>query len=381
MNVPLMNVPLMNVPLMNVPFNDLKREALLLKDRINDLVNTTFYEKNDFILGEEVKKFETNFSKYIGTKYCLGVGNGTDALEIAVNSLALDNEDEIIVQANTYIATCLSVVNNNKKLKLVDVNKDTYQLDLDLLEKNITNKTKVLIIVHLTGSCCNMDKLMEIVEKNNILLIEDCAQCHGAYFKDGRLGTYGILSTFSFYPGKNLGAFGDGGAICMNDIGLYEKILKIRNNGSNIKYDHEIFGRNSRLDTIQAGILNIKLSHLDENNEKRRKHTNLYKELLCHNENIVFPKIEDNCIPVYHLFMIRVKKRDELKTYLEDRGVSVGIHYPICIPKAKCFKDKFVDNFLNSEELSEKILSLPMFPDLKREEIEYVCNLLVKFYQ
>ena len=293
----------------DIPFLDLKREIIPIKSDIEKVMNTIIFKNTNFILGKELNHFERNFATYTDNEYCVGVANGTDALEIAVQSLDLDESDEIITQANTYVATCFGITNNNKKLKLVDIDPDTYQMDLNELERNITSNTKVVIIVHLTGSCCNMDKLMEIVKKHNLILIEDCAQSHGAYFNDKRLGSYGLLSTFSFYPGKNLGAFGDGGAICTSNVALYTRIQKIRNNGSIEKYKHEIMGRNSRLDTLQAGILDIKLSRLDDNNDKRRTNAQLYCQLLQSIHDIQLPKIEDKCIPVYHLFIIRTQQR------------------------------------------------------------------------
>jgi dTDP-4-amino-4,6-dideoxygalactose transaminase len=364
----------------SVPFLDLTRELLPIKENIMLKVNEIFFEKTNFILGSELETFEKHFATYIDVSYCVGVANGTDAIEIAVNSLGLHPEDEIITQSNTYVATCFGITNNHIKLRLVDINQDTYQMDLEELEKKITNKTKAIIIVHLTGSCCNMDQLMKIVYKYNLILIEDCAQSHGAYFNQRRLGSFGLLSTHSFYPGKNLGALGDGGAVCTNDKNLYNLIQKIRNNGSIEKYKHEIFGRNSRLDTLQAAILDIKLSHLDVNNEKRRINAKLYCDLLKNTNEIYLPKIEKGCIPVYHLFIIRAENRDKLKKYLEDNNVGVGIHYPISISNLKCYENYFEEKFEKAEENSQKILSLPMFPDLRKEEVVRVCNLIIDFY-
>jgi len=369
----------------DIPFLDLKREIIPIKSDIESVLNTIIFKNTNFILGKELNQFERNFATYTANEYCVGVANGTDALEIAVQSLDLDENDEIITQANTYVATCFGITNNNKKLKLVDIDPDTYQMDLNELERNITSNTKVVIIVHLTGSCCNMDKLMEIVKKHNLILIEDCAQSHGAYFNDKRLGSYGLLSTFSFYPGKNLGAFGDGGAICTSNVALYTRIQKIRNNGSIEKYKHEIMGRNSRLDTLQAGILDIKLSRLDDNNDKRRTNAQLYCQLLQSIPDIQLPKIEDKCIPVYHLFIITTQQRDKLKQYLTDNGIGVGIHYPISIAKLQCydnyFEEKyFEDKYPHAQNNSNTILSLPMFPDLTEPEITTVCDAIKQFY-
>lgn len=363
-----------------IPFLDLSREIAPMKDDLITKMNNIVFERTDFILGKDLEVFEQNFANYITSEYCVGVANGTDALEMAVQSLDLKEDDEIITQANTYVATCFGVTNNNIRLKLVDVDADTYQMDLDELEKKITDKTKVIIVVHLTGSCCNMERLMSIVEQNDLILIEDCAQSHGAYYNNKRLGSFGVMSTHSFYPGKNLGAFGDGGAICSSNYELTHKLRKIRNNGSIEKYKHEIFGRNSRLDTLQAAVLDIKLQHLDVNNEKRRKNAQLYCELLKHVGEIQLPKIEEGCIPVYHLFIVRAYKRDELRKHLEENGVSTGIHYPISISNLKCYENYFEEKCERAEKNSENILSLPMFPDLTAEEITKVCDLVIDFY-
>jgi dTDP-4-amino-4,6-dideoxygalactose transaminase len=363
-----------------IQFTNLLDESVFIKNEINDVLENIIFKKSEFILGEELMNFEFNFAKFITSNYCIGVANGTDAIEIAINSLNLNDDDEIITQANTYVATCFGVTNNNRKLKLVDIDEDTYQMNLLELERNITNKTKVVIIVHLTGSCCNMDELMIIINKYNLILIEDCSQSHGAYYKNKRLGSYGLFSTFSFYPSKNLGAFGDGGAICTNDKELDTKLRKIRNNGSIEKYVHEIYGRNSRLDNIQAGILNIKLKYLDVNNNKRCIKAELYKKLLKNVTEIKLPSIVDGCIPVYHLFMIKAYKRDELKKYLQEHNVQVGIHYPICIPNLECYKDYFTDDYKNAINNSTSILSLPMYPNIEDEDINTVCSLIKQFY-
>lgn len=362
-----------------IPFLDLKREISFIRNEINESIDKVI-DNTNFILGNEVNIFENNFAKYINTEYCIGVANGTDALEIAINVLELNKDDEIITQANTYVATCFGVTNNNIKLKLVDID-EHYQMDLNELEKNITSKTKCIIIVHFTGSCCNMDKLMDIVKRHNLILIEDCAQSHGACYKNKNLGSFGLLSTFSFYPGKNLGAFGDGGALCTNDHSLYNKIMKIRNNGSIEKYHHEIFGRNSRLDTIQSVVLNIKLKYLDENNNKRRIVSQIYYDKLKELNEITLPNIIENCIPVYHLFIIKATKRDELKKYLEENKIYTGIHYPICISQLECYKNYFDTNMPFAEENCNTIISLPMYPDLSEIEINIICKKIISFYK
>jgi len=365
-----------------IKFLDLKKEILHNEKKIKEKIDDIFFNKTNFILGEEVNEFEINFSKYIDVKHCIGVANGTDALEIVINSLNLDKEDEIITQANTYVSTCLGVTNNQLNLKILDINKNTYQLDLELLEKNITDKTKVVLIVHLTGACCNMNKLMEIIKKHNLILIEDCAQSHGALFDGKRLGTFGLLSTFSFYPGKNLGAFGDGGAICTNDDQLASHIKKYRNNGCIEKYKHEIIGRNSRLDTFHAAILDIKLNQLDLNNSKRRENANLYYKYLQNVNDIELPEIEELCTPVFHLYIIRTSFRNALQEYLMKKNIETGIHYPISIYELECYKNKLNSSEIpfNAIENSKKILSLPMYPDLSRENIKYICDSIKSFF-
>lgn len=363
-----------------IKFLDLSSEIVEIRNDLDKSINNVINNAN-FILGDEVTTFENNFANYITTRYCISVANGTDALEIAVKTLDLKSDDEIIIQANTFVSTCLAASNNNINIRLVDINPTTYQIDLNSLENAITDNTKVVIVVHLTGSCCNMNRLMKIMNEHNLILIEDCAQCHGAYYKDKRLGSFGLLSTYSFYPGKNLGAFGDGGAICTDDYELSQKIRKIRNLGSIEKYKHEIIGRSSRLDTLQAAILDVKLNHLDKNNQKRRENANLYCQLLKGLPGIELPLIENNCIPVYHLFMIKCDKRDELQKFLLENGVHTGIHYPISISDLKCYDNIFdKNNYKNAIDNSKKILSLPMYPNLREENIQKVCNIIKYFY-
>lgn len=367
-----------------VPFLDLSREIKPIRTRIDSALNKIMYNTTDFILGESVGEFEKNFSNYISTQFCVGVANGTDALEMAVASLGLSETDEIITQANTYVATCFGVTNTcpTPILKIVDIDPSTFQMDLDDLERNITPQTKAVIIVHITGSCCNMSRLMDIVKLNNLVLIEDCAQSHGAQFGVWPLGSFGDISTFSFYPGKNLGAFGDGGAICTSSKDRYTLFQKMRNNGSIEKYKHETAGRNSRLDTIHAAVLNIKLSGLTGNNQKRRNIAEEYRSALTALPEITLPRIEFECEPVYHLYVIQAERRDELKAYLESKQIGVGIHYPTPIRLLECYRD--IDPPLNicenAEMVSRTMLSLPMFPNLTSDEIQYVANTIWDFY-
>ena len=364
---------------MNINFLDLKKNLNNNKDKIKSKINNII-DNTSFIGGKEIKEFENNFSKYIGLNHFIGCANGTDALEIAVKSLNLHPEDEVLVQGNTYIATCLSVTNNNLNLILYDIDKNTNMICLNDLENKITKKTKVIIVVHLYGLVLNMEKLMRIVNKYNLILIEDCAQAHGAKWIDKCVGTFGKLACFSFYPGKNLGAFGDAGGIGTSDFELADKIRKITNLGCKIKYHHDLIGRNSRMDTIQAAVLDVKLESLEYNNELRRKNAQLYKENLKDISNIKLPVIERDSLPVFHLFVIMTEHRDELQDYLNTKGIVTLVHYPISIAETDAYKNikfKNINNFIIN---SKKILSLPMFPELEEEEILYVCKNINYFF-
>jgi len=364
---------------MDVPFLDLQKSYKDLKPEIDRGIQRIL-DKGNFILGEELKCFEKNFAEYIGVDYFTGVGNGSDALDIALQALNLNKDDEVITQANTYIATCLAPIHNQCKLVLCDCNKETHQISIDDLEDKITTKTKVLIIVHLYGLVSDMDKICELCTKYNIILIEDVAQAHGASWKGKRLGSFGKMACFSFYPGKNLGAFGDGGGIATNNKVLHDKIRLLRNYGSVVKYHYDIVGRNSRLDTIQAAILDVKLKYLNANNEKRRKGANLYKQLLCDVDKIVFPEILEDSVPVYHLLVIKTKYRDDLQKFLKTKGIQIFIHYPITCGQAKCFQYLKPNVCPNAIELSQQILSLPLYPELSEESIKYVCDNIKDFF-
>ena len=365
--------------MISVKFLDLKKNYDTISTEVNANIQTVL-NKCNYIHGTEVTEFENNFANYIGTKHCIGVANGTDALEIAVQSLDLDPDDEIIVQGNTYIASCLGVVNNNHKLVICDCDKDTHMIDINDLKSKITIKTRAIIVVHLFGIVPDMDEINKICNDNNIILIEDCAQSHGAKWNNKTTGSFGKLSCFSFYPGKNLGAYGDGGAICTNDDVLNEKIRKLANLGCKVKYYHELIGNNSRLDTIQATILNIKLKYLEENNEKRRKNAELYKKYLS-SLDITLPIVDNKCIPVYHLYVIKTKYRNELKDYLFENGIETNIHYPISITEVEAFKDLNLEKTYNAITNSKEILSLPMYPELTEEQIIYVSSIIKKFFE
>jgi dTDP-4-amino-4,6-dideoxygalactose transaminase/acetyltransferase-like isoleucine patch superfamily enzyme len=360
-----------------IKFLDLKAQYETIKDEVNNNIQTVLNNTN-FIMGKELTVFEKNFSEYTGTKYCVGVGNGTDALEIALESLNLSKNDEVITQANTFVSTCLSITKTGAKIVLTDIEKDTFAMDLNSLKNKITEHTKAIIVVHLYGLVAPMKEICQLCLDNNLYLIEDCAQAHGAYYNNKRVGSFGDLSCFSFYPGKNLGAYGDGGAICTSDDVLYEKLTMLRNLGSKKKYYHDVIGRNSRLDTIQASILDVKLKYLDLWNHQRRRKADIYTKNLTGIVETPKPKYGT---PVWHLYVIRTDKRDELRKYLNDRGVQTGIHYPIPIHKLNCYSNLNSEHIPVTTKYSQQILSLPIYAEITDNDVLYVCNCVKNFFK
>jgi dTDP-4-amino-4,6-dideoxygalactose transaminase len=374
----LKNPLIFSTSISKIKFLDLYKNIQPIEDEIMTEI-TKVIKTTSFIDGPQVKEFESNFAKYLDVKHCIGVANGTDAIEIAIKSLNLPENSEIITQCNTFYSTCSSIINNNCNLILVDIDPETYMIDVNKLENYITENTKVIIPVHLYGHSADMDKILEIAKKYNIYVIEDCAQAQGCLYKDKKVGCFGDIGCFSFYPGKNLGAFGDAGCIVTNNDNLNKKIRLIKNLGSEVKYNHEIIGRNSRLDTIQACVLNIKLKYLDENNKKRLQNYYLYKKYLSN--KIEIQKIEDWCTPVLHLMIIRLKDketRDKLKNYLLNNNIECGIHYPINIQNQEAFKN-IVNQNNNFNDYSDSILSLPMYPELTENQIIYICDIINQY--
>jgi dTDP-4-amino-4,6-dideoxygalactose transaminase len=349
---------------------------LEIDEAIKDVI-----QKSNFIGGSIVSRFEENFANYVGSKYCIGVGNGTDALEISIEALKMPTGSEIIVPANSYIASAEAVTRSGHDVIFADVDHNSYVISVEDIEKKITSKTKAIIAVHLYGHPCNMKELKKIALKHNLYIIEDAAQAHGSEFNGVKVGTIGDISAFSFYPGKNLGAYGDGGAITTNDYNLAELCKKISNHGRITKYDHEFEGRNSRLDSIQASILNVKLKYLDKWNHKRIEIANKYLSKLKGVGDIILPQRQIWAKQVYHLFVIRTKKRDELKNYLQEKGIETGIHYPISLPKQKAYhyKNKFKENLFSN--LSDTtLLSLPIGEHLTNKDIDYIVDTIKVFF-
>lgn len=339
----------------------------------------TFVESGWFVLGKEVNNFEIEFAKYCGAKYCVGVANGLDALTLALRAYDFPKDSEVIVPSNTYIATILAVVNAGLKPILVEPDIETYNIDVKLIEKAITTKTKAIMPVHLYGKMCDMPKILEIAEKYSLKIIEDAAQAHGAAINGKKVGAWGDITAFSFYPTKNLGALGDAGAITTNDEELADKIRFLRNYGSNKKYHNEFVGVNSRLDEIQAAFLRVKLPYLDKINEHKNELAKIYYKKL-EDLKFVLPKKQDGFFDVYHIFNIRCDKRDELKKYLELRGIKTDIHYPIPPNKQIAMKgilDKTETSI--SEEIHKTTLSLPISLGHSEKDIKVVCEALMDF--
>lgn len=334
--------------------------------------------KGWYVLGEEVNSFENEFKSFVGSPNCLGVANGLDALMLALRSFDFEAGSEVIVPSNTYIATILSILQNNLKPVLVEPDIDTYNIDPKKIEEKITSKTKAIMVVHLYGKACEMDSIMSICKKYNLKLIEDCAQAHGAKFKGQQIGTFGDFGAFSFYPTKNLGALGDAGALTCSDESLYKKVKALRNYGSDKKYYNTYIGYNSRLDEIQAGFLRIKLRKLQEINDHKRKLAKLYHEHIS--DKFIKPVWSNDYYDVFHIYNIRTDKRDELKVALTENRIGTEIHYPVSPNKQLAMKG-ILDNVdcPISEEIHRTTLSLPISYFHTEEDVLKVCEMINKF--
>ena len=335
-------------------------------------------ESGWYILGANVSKFEEEFASYNNSKFCIGVASGLDALILALKSFDFEPGSEILVPSNTYIATILSILHNNLKPVLVEPDISTYNIDPYKIEEKITDKTKGIVIVHLYGKSCNMNPIIDIVKKYNLKLIEDCAQSHGAKYKEYKTGTFGDYGAFSFYPTKNLGALGDAGAIVTDDEALKKQIIRLRNYGSDVKYYNEVVGFNSRLDEVQAGFLSVKLKRLDDINSHKRRLADIYNKNL--KEDFIKPVIDSDYYDVYHIYNIRHKKRDIIKEYLLRNGIKADIHYPVSPHKQKAIINFFKnEDYPISQEIHETTLSLPISYCHSVDDIYRVVEVLNKF--
>ena len=335
-----------------------------------------FLKKGWYILGQQVELFEREFAAYNGSKFCIGVASGLDALYLSLIALSLPKGSEVLVPSNTYIATVLSILNAGLKPVLVEPKIATYNINPDLLESYIRPSTKAIMLVHLYGRPCEMDKIAAIANKHQIPIIEDCAQAHGASYTDRKVGTWGIFGAFSFYPTKNLGALGDGGAITTDNPEMASKLRALRNYGSHKKYYNDYIGINSRLDELQAAFLSIKLKHLDAINDHKAMLANLYQKLIK-NENIILPAQQKNAKEVYHIFNIRSSKRNELKEYLLTKGIKTEIHYPVPPHLQTAYQETFRGQYFPiSEEIHNTTLSLPISSFHTEHDITYIAESL-----
>ena len=366
---------------MKVKFLDLKKQYLSIKDEIDNAIQNVLLD-SAFISGPYVKSFEENFAKRHNAKYCVAVNSGTSALHAALMALEIRIGDEVIVPANTFFATPESVSLTGAKPVFVDCEPKYYNIDTNKIERAITDKTKAIIAVNLYGQPAQLDKIKWIVDKNSLVLIEDCAQAHISELNGKSIGIFGICGCFSFYCGKNLGAYGEGGAIITDDENLYNKMMMFRNHGMAQKYHHEIIGHNYRMAGMQGAILDVKLKHLDEWTDIRRRNADLYRKYLSDCKEIILPAEMPEAKHVYHLFVIRTQKRDELMQFLKENEIYTGLHYPIpChLQKAYNFLGYKEGDFPISEKYAKEVLSLPMSEQLTEEEIQYVSEKIKEFY-
>jgi len=364
---------------MNIPFVTFKPLEKELDAELRGAFDRV-YANSWYIEGKEDEAFEKAFASYCGARYCVGCGNGLDALMLSLKALGVGAGDEVIVPSNTYIATALAVTYVGATPVFVEPDIDTYNINPSLIEEKLTDKTKAIMPVHLYGQACDMDPIMKIASKHNLYVVEDCAQAHGATYKGRKIGSFGNAAGFSFYPGKNLGALGDAGAVVTSDKALADKVRALGNYGSDYKYHHIYQGNNSRLDEMQAAFLSAKLPHLDRMNTERRRIAAKYMAGIS-NPKMTLPTVIDGAEPVWHIFAIRCKERDELADYLKEAGIGTNKHYPIPMHLQEAYKGLGIPKgaLPIAEEISATQLSLPMYYGMTDEEISYVVDKLNKF--
>lgn len=365
--------------MLNVPFIDLNAQYQTIAHEIQQAMLGVI-EKSDFILGKELEAFEREFAEYCRVKYAIGLDNGTSALEMALRAYGIGEGDEVITSAHTFIATASAIAFTGAKPVLIDIDPKTYNLNPELIESAITEKTKAIMPVHLYGQPVDMDKIMDTAQRYDLIVIEDACQAHGAVYKGNRAGSIGHAAAFSFYPGKNLGAYGDGGMLVTNDEEVEDKVRMLRNYGQKEKYNHLYLAYNRRLDNIQAAILRVKLKRLDIWNQARRNAARLYNELLA-DTNLILPYCAPYSEHIYHLYVIRTPKRDNLQVFLKSKGVSTGIHYPIPVHQQKAYEylGYKKGSLTITEQYASEFLSLPMFPEITEEQINYTIECIKSF--
>jgi dTDP-4-amino-4,6-dideoxygalactose transaminase len=358
---------------MKVPFLDLKAQYESIKDEINAAIQEVL-ESCAFAGGLFVERFEREFAAFCQCKYCVGVGSGTEALWLSLIAMGIGPGDEVITVPNTFIATAEAISFCGAKPVFIDIDNETYTMNPALLEAAITPRTKAIIPVHLFGQMANMDPIMELAKAHGLFVVEDSCQAHGAEYKGKPAGSIGDAGCFSFYPGKNLGAYGEAGAVVTNNQNLAERIKTLRDHGQLEKYQHTMIGWNARMDGLQGAILSIKLRHLSEWNEARRNKAKIYNKLLANINGVVTPKEAGYARHVYHIYAIRIQNREKLITALPDKGIQCGIHYPIPIHLQEAYRYLGLEknSFSVAERCSQELISLPMFPELTKEQSRYV---------
>lgn len=366
---------------MSIPLVNLKKQYAPLKEEIFSGIEKVL-DGMMLFLGENVQSLENEFVQYCGANFGVGVSDGTSALHIALRAMDVGPGDEVITVSNSFIATAEAIMLAGAKPVFVDINADTFLMDINQIEEKINSHTKVILPVHLYGQIVDMDPLIEIASQHGLKILEDACQAHGAEYHGRRAGSIGDAAAFSFYYSKNLGAYGEGGFVTANDPELYKKIRMIRDHGSEQRYYHDLLGTNGRLDEIQAVVVRAKLKYLDQWNQTRREHAKLYKQLLK-DTPVKTPHVEESGNPVFHLYVIRTQERDALQAFLHEKGVGSGIHYPVPIHLQKAMQPLgyHSGDLPYTEKAVGEILSLPMFPELTIDEIEYICNSIKEFFK
>jgi len=359
---------------LKIPFVDLKLQYQSIKREIDQSIQKVL-DDTAFIGGKYVAQFEQEFAAYLGVKHCIGVGNGTDALTLALKALRIEEGDEVIVPANTFIGTSEAVSLAGGKSVFADCDPETQTITPKTVEKALTARTRAIMPVHLYGNPAPVAELKELAESRGLFLVEDAAQAHGAQYMGAKIGSIGHAAAFSFYPGKNLGAYGDGGCVATNDPEIAKRVKMYANHGRVQKYDHEFEGTNSRLDGIQAAVLSAKLAHLEEWTEKRRKIADLYRTNLAP-LNLPLQKETTGGRHVYHLLVVRIPEREKIMEFLSEKGIATGIHYPDALPNLGAYRHLGLkpQDFPVSSRYSQEVLSLPIFPEMSEEQVAYVCE-------
>jgi len=364
-----------------IPFYDMTRQYRALQPAIDSAVRRVF-ERAWFILGEEGQRFEEEFASYLGAKHGIGVGSGTEALHLALLACGVESGDEVITVPNTAVPTISAISFANAVPKLVDIDPATFTIDVNKLEAAITVRTKVIMPVHLFGQSADLSPILEIARRRNLKVIEDACQAHGALYGDRKVGTLGDTGCFSFYPSKNLGAYGDGGLVCTNDAEIADRLRLLRNYGQRKRYYHITKGFNSRLDEMQAAILRTKLPDLDETNQ-RRQQIALYYDKLLKGAPVITPQRVKHGTHIFHLYVIRAPQRDVLMAYLAEQGIETIIHYPVPVHLQEAYSDLNVDkgSLPAAEKAAEEIVSLPIYPEIREDEVEAVAESIRRFYK